>query len=63
MDTDQMLIRKFLLDVMAGKRPIWSGVFTGDKPLQMEIVNLPKPPAISPTVMESVSNIDDARAG
>jgi hypothetical protein len=43
-DTDQYLLRKFLVEVMAGKRPLWTGVMTGNQPLRMEIVNLPAAP-------------------
>ena len=45
LETDQFLVRKFLLELMEGKRAIWSGVFTGERPLQMQLVHPPQPPA------------------
>lgn len=44
-DSDQYLLRKFLVEVMAGKRPLWTGVMTGNQPLRMEIVNMPAGPS------------------
>jgi hypothetical protein len=35
-----------MLDFMAGKRPMWTGIFTGDnKPIQMQLVSSAQPPA------------------
>jgi hypothetical protein len=44
LDADQYQLRKFLVEVMAGKRPLWTGVMTGEQPLKMEIVNIPTQP-------------------
>ena len=42
LETDQFLLRKLMIDFMAGRRPMWTGIFTGDnKPIQMQLV----PPA------------------
>jgi len=43
-ETEQYLLRKFVLEVMGGKRPLWTGVITGERPLQMEITNWPGVP-------------------
>lgn len=40
-ESDAFLLRKSLIDIMSGKRPIWAGVFTGDRPIQMQVM----PPA------------------
>ena len=29
-EMDQYLLRKYVVEMMAGKRPIWTGIFTGD---------------------------------
>lgn len=53
LELDQYLFRKFFLDVVVGRRAMWTGVMTGEKPLQMEIVNLPQPPTIEGSVVGS----------
>jgi hypothetical protein len=49
LEEDQFLLRKFLLELMQGKRAMWTGVFTGDRPLQMQVLSPhaappPRPP-------------------
>ena len=34
-EMDQYLLRKYVVEMMAGKRPIWTGIFTGDRPLDI----------------------------
>jgi hypothetical protein len=41
LEDDQLLLRKYLLELMAGKRAMWTGVFTGDRPLAMELAASP----------------------
>jgi hypothetical protein len=43
LETDQFMLRKFLLELMEGKRAMWTGVFTGERPLQMQVFP-PAPP-------------------
>ena len=44
LEIDQYLLRKYVVEMMAGERPIWVGVFTGDKPLNIkEVDNEPDP--------------------
>ena len=38
LETEQELLRRSLLELMAGRRLLWTGVMTGEKPLRMEIV-------------------------
>ncbi len=33
---------------MEGKRAMWAGIFTGEHPLRMDVVNLPRPDAQLP---------------
>ena len=35
LEMDEYLLRKYVVEMMAGKRPIWIGVFTGQKPLDI----------------------------
>jgi hypothetical protein len=47
LESDQELLRKFLLEVIQGNRPLWTGVFTGNAPLKMELVQpTPAPPEL-----------------
>ncbi len=39
LQTEQFLLRKYVLEMMEGKRGMWTGVFTGERPLKMEIVS------------------------
>jgi Family of unknown function (DUF6680) len=49
LETDQWMLRKYFLEVMAGTRMMGSKIVTGDQPLKMEIVNLPvRPPTAEP---------------
>jgi hypothetical protein len=43
LELDQYLFRKFFLEMMEGKRAMGTTVMPGDKPLRMEITNLPTP--------------------
>ena len=36
LEMDQYLFRKFVVEMMAGQRPLWIGVFTGEKPLDIK---------------------------
>lgn len=38
LELDQYLLRKYIVEMMAGKRAIWTGIFTGDRPLDMRVV-------------------------
>ncbi|MDE2982965.1 MAG: hypothetical protein OXU74_17375 [Gemmatimonadota bacterium] len=38
LEVDQYLLRKYVVEMMAGQRPIWIGVLTGDKPLDVRVV-------------------------
>ena len=42
LETDQFLLRKFLLELMEGKRAMWTGIFTGDRPVQMQVLSPPQ---------------------
>jgi hypothetical protein len=46
LQTDQTLLRKFLLELMEGKRAMWTGIFTGDRPVQMQVLPPPQPPQV-----------------
>jgi hypothetical protein len=46
LEIDQFLIRKLFIDYMAGKRPLWTGIFTGDRPIQMQLIPPPAPPPL-----------------
>ena len=35
LETDQYLLRKYVVEMMAGKRPLWTGIFTGDRPIEV----------------------------
>ena len=37
LELDQYLLRKYVVEMMAGKRPIWTGIFTGDRPLDVRL--------------------------
>ncbi|HVZ24086.1 MAG TPA: DUF6680 family protein [Vicinamibacterales bacterium] len=57
MEIDQYMLRKYLVELMAGKRAIWSGIFTGDKPVRMEVTNLTDIGAPPPdVVVEKTTN-------
>jgi hypothetical protein len=53
LETDQFLLRKFLLELMQGKRAMWTGVFTGDRPLQMQVAPPQATPAPRPPLPEA----------
>ena len=38
LEMDQYLLRKYVVEMMAGQRPIWIGVLTGEKPLDVRPV-------------------------
>jgi len=46
LETDQLLLRKLMIDFMAGKHPLWTGIFTGDRPIQMQLVPPAQPPPL-----------------
>lgn len=48
LETDQFMLRKFLLELMEGKRAMWTGIFTGDRPVQMQVLPPPAPQAPPP---------------
>ena len=35
LEMDAYLLRKYVVEMMVGKRPIWIGIFTGDRPLDI----------------------------
>ena len=37
LESDQYLLRKYIVEMMAGKRAIWAGVFTGEKPVDIRL--------------------------
>ena len=37
LESDQYLLRKYIVEMMAGKRAIWVGVFTGEKPVDIRL--------------------------
>jgi hypothetical protein len=43
LETEQQLLRKFLLELMEGKRAMWTGIITGERPIQMQLVLPPQP--------------------
>ena len=48
LETDQYLLRKYFVEMMAGQRPIWIGVLTGEKPLDIRLVRqTQRPPGSS----------------
>lgn len=48
LEWDQYLLRKYVVEMMAGKRPIWTGIFTGDKPLDVTMADPPGSPPTEP---------------
>ena len=38
LESDQYLLRKYVVEILDGKRAIWTGIVTGDKPLDMRLV-------------------------
>ena len=38
LELDQYLLRKYVVEMMAGKRAIWTGIVTGEKPLNIRLV-------------------------
>ena len=44
LEMDQYLLRKYVVEMMAGKRPIWIGVFTGQQPLDIRPVDATQGP-------------------
>ena len=49
LESDQYLLRKYIVEMMAGKRAVWTGIFTGQKPLDMRLTSDNQdPPGESP---------------
>ena len=52
LELDQHLLRKYVVEMMAGKRPIWTGIFTGERPLDVRLAakrdDTPDSPPIEP---------------
>lgn len=46
LEDEQLLLRKYVLELMEGKRAMWTGIFTGAHPVQMQF--LPPPAAQQP---------------
>ena len=42
LESDQYLLRKYIVEIMSGKRSIWTGIFTGDKPLDIRSAGDPQ---------------------
>ena len=42
LESDQYLLRKYVVEIMDGRRAIWTGIFTGDKPLDMRLADKPQ---------------------
>ena len=38
LEMDQYLLRKYIVEMLAGKRAVWTGIFTGEKPLDIRSV-------------------------
>ena len=38
LEIDQYLLRKYIVEMLAGKRAVWTGIFTGEKPLDIRSV-------------------------
>ena len=37
LEMDQYLLRKYIVEMLAGKRAVWTGIVTGDKPLDIRL--------------------------
>lgn len=37
LELDQYLLRKYVVEMLAGERPIWTGIFTGEKALDVRM--------------------------
>ena len=50
LEMDQYLLRKYIVEMLAGKRAVWTGIFTGEKPLDIRSVrDTQETPALPPT--------------
>ena len=45
LEDEQTKLRRFLIELMEGKRWLWSGIFTGERPVQVQFVPPPSPTA------------------
>jgi hypothetical protein len=48
LEDEQLLLRKYVLELMEGKRAMRTGIFTGKYPVQMQIAQTPQPQQAQP---------------
>ena len=44
LESDQYLLRKYIVEMMSGKRAIWAGVFTGERPVDIRFAGTTQGP-------------------